>query len=105
MAADQTPGVSDSEIKGSASLGDPFNVDGYIRGETLVRVVKTAGDNLTRENDMRQAASLNEVVPPMLLSGITLSTSASDYQPIKQMQLERFDGNTWKLFGEVISGN
>jgi branched-chain amino acid transport system substrate-binding protein len=41
----------------------------------------------------------------MLLSGITLSTSASDYQPIKQMQLERFDGNTWKLFGEVISGN
>jgi branched-chain amino acid transport system substrate-binding protein len=74
-------------------------------GETLVRVLKTAGDNLTRENIMRQTASLNEVVPPMLLPGITLSTSASDYQPIKQMQLERFDGNTWKLFGEVISGN
>jgi len=91
------------KYNGSASLGDPFNVDGYIRGETLV--LKTAGDNLTRENVMRQTATLNEVVPPMLLPGITLSTSASDYQPIKQMQLERFDGNSWKLFGEVISGN
>ena len=54
---------------------------------------------------MKQAASIHELKLPMLLPGITLSTTANDYAPIKQMQLERFDGATWKLFGEVISGS
>jgi len=88
----------------AASLGDPFNVDGYVRGKLLVALIKAAGDNLTRENMMKQAASLHNSTLPMMLPGITISTSADDYQPVKQMQLERFDGTTWKLFGDVISG-
>ena len=72
---------------------------------TMVAVLKACGDNLTRENVMKQAASLHDVAMPMLLPGITLSTSATDFAPIKQMQLERFDGTTWKLFGEVISAS
>jgi branched-chain amino acid transport system substrate-binding protein len=54
---------------------------------------------------MKQAANLHDVTMPMLLPGITVSTSATDFAPIKQMQLERFDGTTWKLFGEVISAS
>ena len=68
-------------------------------------LLKACGDNLTRENVMKQAASLHNVAPPMLLPGITLSTSTTDFAPIKQMQLEKFEGTTWKLFGDVISGS
>jgi branched-chain amino acid transport system substrate-binding protein len=89
----------------SASLSDPFNVDGYIRGQAIVGLLKTAGDDLSREHIMQLAASMHDTRLQMLLPGIALSTSADDYQPIKQMQLQRFDGNTWKLFGEVISGS
>ena len=71
----------------------------------MVAVLKASGDNLTRENMMKQAASIHDLKLPMLLPGITLSTSADDFGPIKQMQLEKFDGTTWKLFGEVISGS
>jgi branched-chain amino acid transport system substrate-binding protein len=51
---------------------------------------------------MKQAANLHNLALPMLLPGITLSTSPTDFAPVKQMQLEKFDGNTWKLFGNVI---
>ncbi len=88
----------------SANPGDPFNVDGYVRGKILVTLLKAAGDNLTRENLMKQATSMHDITLPMLLPGIAVSTSAGDYQPIKQMQLQKFDGTTWKLFGKVISG-
>jgi branched-chain amino acid transport system substrate-binding protein len=88
----------------SANPGDPFNVDGYVRGKAMVTLLKAAGDNLTRENLMKQATSIHDLKLPMLLPGIALSTSANDYQPIKQMQLQEFDGTTWKLFGDVISG-
>ena len=66
---------------------------GYSYAQTLVAVLKACGDNLTRENIMKQAASLHDLKLPMLLPGITLSTSATDFAPIKQMQLEKFDGN------------
>ncbi len=88
----------------AANPGDPFNVDGYVRGKAMVTLLKAAGDNLTRENLMKLAASIRDLKLPMLLPGIALSTSADDYQPIKQMQLQKFDGTTWKLFGDVISG-
>jgi branched-chain amino acid transport system substrate-binding protein len=52
---------------------------------------------------MRQAENLHNVALPMLLPGIAISTSPTDFAPVKQMQLERFDGTTWKLFGSVIS--
>jgi hypothetical protein len=54
---------------------------------------------------MKQAASLHDFKLPMLLPGITLNTSADDFDPIKQMQLQKFDGTTWQLFGDVISGS
>jgi len=73
--------------------------------QTMVAVLKASGDNLTRENVMKQAASIHDEKLPMLLPGITVSTSADDFAPIKQMQLEKFDGTTWQLFGEVISGS
>jgi branched-chain amino acid transport system substrate-binding protein len=54
---------------------------------------------------MKEAANLHNFALPMLLPGITLSTSPTDFVPVKQMQLEKFDGNTWKLFGNVISAS
>ena len=62
-------------------------VIGYSYAQTLVAVLKASGDNLTRENIMKQAASIHDLKLPMLLPGITLSTSADDFAPIKQMQL------------------
>jgi branched-chain amino acid transport system substrate-binding protein len=89
----------------SANTSDVQGAIGYTYAQTMVAVLKACGDNLTRENVMKQAASLHNVAPPMLLPGITLSTSATDFAPIKRMQLEKFDGTTWKLFGEVISAS
>jgi branched-chain amino acid transport system substrate-binding protein len=87
------------------SLADVNNVYGYSAAETMVHVLKAAGNNLTRENIMKQAASINDLKLPMLLPGINVSTSATDFAPIKQMQLQKFEGETWKLFGEVIAGS
>ena len=68
-------------------------------------MLEQCGNNLTRENLMKRAASVHDLKLPMLLPGITVSTSADDFAPIKQMQLEKFDGTTWRLFGKVISGS
>ncbi|HUZ30821.1 MAG TPA: ABC transporter substrate-binding protein [Xanthobacteraceae bacterium] len=87
------------------SLADVNNVYGYSVAETLVAVLKASGNNLTRDNIMKQAASIHDLKLPMALPGIVISTSATDFAPIKQMQLEKFEGETWKLFGEVISGS
>ncbi|HUZ30820.1 MAG TPA: ABC transporter substrate-binding protein [Xanthobacteraceae bacterium] len=89
----------------SANTADVQGVIGYSYAQTLVAVLKACGDNLTRENIMKQAASLHDMKLPMLLPGIALSTGPNDFAPIKKMQPEKFDGTTWKLFGEVISGS
>src|SRR6202795_1906133 len=89
----------------SANTTDVQAVIGYSFAQTMVAVLKACGDNLTRENVMKQAASLHDVKLPMLLPGISLSTSADDFDPVKQMQLQKFDGTTWRLFGEVLSGS
>ena len=89
----------------SGNVADGNNAFGYSVAQTMVAVLKASGDNLTRENIMKQAASIHNLTLPMLLPGITVSTSADDFAPIKQMQLEKFDGTTWQLFGEVISGS
>jgi branched-chain amino acid transport system substrate-binding protein len=89
----------------AGNLTDINNVYGYSAAQTMTVVLKASGDNLTRENIMKQAASLHDLHLPMLLPGITVSTSADDFAPIKQMQLMKFNGETWKLFGEVISGS
>jgi branched-chain amino acid transport system substrate-binding protein len=89
----------------SGSITDVQAAIGYSYAQTLVEVLKMCGDNLTRENVMKQAASLHDLKLPMLLPGITLNTSTDDFDPIKQMQLQKFDGTTWQLFGDVISGS
>ena len=82
---------------------DPFNVYGYTVAATLEQVLKQCGDTLTRENVMKQAASLKRFRVETLLPGITISTGPNDYAPIEAMQLERFNGHEFELFGEVIS--
>jgi branched-chain amino acid transport system substrate-binding protein len=89
----------------SGNVADADTVYGYSAAQTLVAVLKACGDNLTRENLMEQAASIRDLQLPMLLPGIIISTSANDFTPIKQMQLQKFDGATWQLFGDVISGS
>jgi branched-chain amino acid transport system substrate-binding protein len=80
------------------------NVYAYLASETLVQVLKQCGDNLTRENVMKQAANLKDVEFGLLLPGIKINTSATDFFPIEQEQMMRFTGERWELFGPVISG-
>jgi branched-chain amino acid transport system substrate-binding protein len=89
----------------SGNVADASNVYAYSVTQTMIAVLKASGSNLTRENVMKQAASIHITELPMALPGITMSTTADDYAPIKQMQMEKFDGNTWRLFGEVISAS
>jgi branched-chain amino acid transport system substrate-binding protein len=89
----------------SGNVADASNVYAYSVTQTMIAVLKASGSNLTRENVMKQAASIHITELPMALPGITMSTTADDYAPIKQMQMEKFDGNTWQLFGEVISAS
>jgi branched-chain amino acid transport system substrate-binding protein len=81
-----------------------FTVYGYTVAQTLVQVLKQSGDNLTRENVMKQAASLKDLEFGMLLPGIKINTSATDFYPIQQMQMQRFTGDRWELIGPVMSG-
>ena len=84
----------------SGDVTDASNVYGYSVAQTVVQVLKQCGDNLTRENVMKQAASLNLELP-MSLPGINIKTSPTDFYPIEREQLARFDGKTWVLFGKV----
>ena len=84
----------------SGNLADFSNVYGYGVAMTLVQVLKQCGDNLTRENVMKQAASLDMALP-MLLPGVMIKTAADDFYPIEREQLSRFDGKTWILFGKT----
>lgn len=85
----------------AGELTNLFNVTGYNHAQTLVQVLKQAGDNLTRENVMKQAASLNLPSMPMLLPGVDIKTGPNDYYPVERMQLSKFDGKTWVRFGKV----
>jgi branched-chain amino acid transport system substrate-binding protein len=81
-----------------------FTVYGYSAAQTLIQVLKQCGDDLSRDNVMRQAANLRDLRLGMLLPGITINTSPIDFAPIKQMQMERFNGQTWELFGPILNG-
>jgi len=82
---------------------DSLLVTGYNMAQTLVQVLKQCGDNLTRENVMKEAANLKGFRTTNLLPGITINTSPIDFAPIKQVQLRRFKGETWELFGPMLS--
>jgi len=78
---------------------------GYTVAQGLVYVLKNCGDNLTRENIMKQAASINNLELGGLLPGVKVQTSATDFAPISQLQLMKFKGEKWDLFGDIISGD
>jgi len=82
-----------------------LTVYGYAAAHALEHVLKTAGDDLSRANVMEVAASMDGVRVPMLLPGITMTTSATDYFPLEEMQLMKFDGERWALFGDIIGGS
>ena len=87
----------------TGSLSESFNVYGYAVSATMHDCLKRCGDELTRANLMKQAASMKRLVVPMLLPGITINTSPTDYYPIQAVRLQRFKGETWELFGDVLS--
>jgi branched-chain amino acid transport system substrate-binding protein len=87
----------------SGSLEDPQNVVGYVQAQAMVQVLKQCGDTLTRENVMKQAANLKDFHPAMLLKGINMNTAPDDYQPMEEMLLQRFTGERFEVFGELLS--
>ncbi|QQN65127.1 ABC transporter substrate-binding protein [Bradyrhizobium diazoefficiens] len=88
-----------------ADKSDTSMVYGYGAASTLAKVLEMCGDDLTRANLMKQAASLKDFVPDTMLPGVKLNTSATDFAPIAQLQMQRFKGERWELFGEIISGD
>ena len=84
---------------------DSGTMVGYGVAQTLVQVLTQCGDNLTRENVMKQAASLKDFRTDVLLPGIKISTGPTDFAPISQLQLEKFKGEKWELFGDIISAD
>ncbi|MDD1533396.1 MULTISPECIES: ABC transporter substrate-binding protein [unclassified Bradyrhizobium] len=88
-----------------ANRADASVMYAYIVSQGLVHVLKACGDNLTRENVMKQAASIKDYEPAGLLPGIKVNTSATDFAPLSQVQLIRFKGEHWERFGEILSGD
>lgn len=87
----------------SGDITDEFNVLGYSNAQTLVQVLKQCGNDLSRENVMKQAQNLDMQLP-MVLPGIRLKTSATDFAPMKDLHMERFNGEGWDPVGSLISG-
>jgi ABC-type branched-subunit amino acid transport system substrate-binding protein len=86
-----------------ANIADANLVYGFAAAETMVQVLKQCGDNLTRENVMKQAASLKDFAPDTLIPGIKVNTSATDFAPIEQLKMMQFKNGRWDLFGDIIS--
>jgi len=84
-----------------ANISDNFYVSGYAHAVTMVQVLKQAGDNLTRENVMKEAANLKNFEVDVLLPGIKVNTSATDFYPVENKQMMRWTGKTWELFGKI----
>jgi branched-chain amino acid transport system substrate-binding protein len=83
------------------ALDDQANAYAYSVAQTVAHVIKACGNDLSRENIMKQAAGIKELSLPLLLPGIKINTSATDFAPIEQEQLAKFDGERWVLFGEL----
>ena len=84
------------------ALDDQSNAYAYSVAQTMVQTLKQAGNDLSRENLMTQAANLKDLSLPILLPGVKINTSPTDFAPIEQEQLARFDGERWVLFGELF---
>lgn len=88
-----------------ADRSEVLYLNGYGIAQTLAQVLRQCGNDFSRENIMRQAANLHDLELPALLPGIKINTGQTNYHPIRQMQLARWNGNTWERFGEVIEGS
>jgi branched-chain amino acid transport system substrate-binding protein len=86
------------------SKSNSLTVFGYVIANAMVDVLKKCGDDFSRDNIMKQAASLKGLQIPMLIPGVIVNTSASDYAPVEQMQMQRFTDGRWERFGPVRSG-
>jgi branched-chain amino acid transport system substrate-binding protein len=85
------------------NVSDANTVYGFAAAQTMVQVLKQCGDNLTRENVMKQAASMRDFAPDTLIPGIKVNTSATDFAPIEQLKMMQFKKGNWELFGDIIS--
>jgi branched-chain amino acid transport system substrate-binding protein len=88
-----------------ADKTDASIVYGYGAAQTLAKVLELCGDDLTRANVMKQAASLKDFTPDTLLPGVKINTGPADFAPISQLQMQRFKGEKWEPFGDIISGD
>jgi len=88
-----------------ADRADGAVIYAYMEAQALEHVLKACGDNLTRENVMKQAASIKDLELGDLLPGIKLNTSATDFAPLSHLQLARFKGETWERFGDIVSAD
>jgi ABC-type branched-subunit amino acid transport system substrate-binding protein len=86
-----------------ANIADANMVYGYSAAQTMVHVLEQCGDDLTRANIMKQAASIKEFVPDTLIPGVHVKTSAADFAPIEQLKMMKFTNGKWDLFGDVLS--
>lgn len=86
----------------NASTGDLFNVQGYTVAQIMALVLKNCGDDLSRDNIIKQTKSLNGIEMPLLLPGIKVTIDPDNVTPIRQIQMARFDGKSWVLFGDVL---
>ncbi len=87
-----------------SDVADSGYVFSYGVCHTMLQVLKQCGNDLSRENIMHQAASLKDLAIPTLLPGVLINTSATNFHPIRSMKLSKWDGKTWSLFGDVITG-
>jgi branched-chain amino acid transport system substrate-binding protein len=86
-----------------AQLGDANSLYGFSTASIIVHVLKQCGEDLSRENIMRQATNIKNLELPMGLPGARINTSSDNYYPYRQMQLSRFNGESWELFGDLLS--
>jgi branched-chain amino acid transport system substrate-binding protein len=106
-AWDKDPGMEEwrafmKKYYSEGDLQDSNNVWGYSLAHSIVHVLSACGNDLSRENIMKQITTLNKLENPVLLPGITLSTSPTNYRPITQLQMIKWNGKSWDRFGEVI---
>jgi branched-chain amino acid transport system substrate-binding protein len=94
--------MSELPIENGQDPNDVIAVTGYTTAQLGAIILQRCGDNLTRENVLKQATNLKEIELPMLLPGISIQTNPDDYAAITERQFARFDGKTWVLFGPIM---
>jgi hypothetical protein len=92
-----------SKYMPGANAADILNVSGYLAAQALVHALQECGDDLSRENVMKQATSISNLELDMLLPGIRLNNTANNYTSIRQLRMMRFSGTSWELFSEVLA--